>query len=63
MDYPHGYLLKTILYHCGIHVVIHEKIPLFIAQHPFSSDDIINFTTRSKVYDFPAMSVHKLTSL
>lgn len=61
-DYPHGYLLKTVLYHCGINAIITDKTKLFISEFPFSPDDIKEFTVISKVYDFPSMSIHKLTN-
>lgn len=38
-DYPHGYLLKTVLYHCGISVKITDKLKLFYNEQPFSIDD------------------------
>ena len=62
-DYPHGYLLKTLLYHCGIELTLTDKIPLFLSHQPFQFDDILGFCIRTKVYDFPVMTLHKLTSL
>ena len=34
-----------------------------MTENPFEVDDIINFQVRSKVYDFPSMSLWKLKSL
>ena len=49
-DYPHGYLLKSILYHCDITLPISDKIKLFQTAQPFSVDDSVKFNIRSKVY-------------
>ena len=62
-DYPHGYLLNTVLYHCGIKIKIIEKLRLFISEQPFEVDHIVDFVVKSKVFDFPSMSVHKLINM
>ena len=31
-DYPHGYLLRTVLYHCGINIHLTDKMHLFLFQ-------------------------------
>jgi hypothetical protein len=59
-DYPHGYLLKSVLYHCDIKVKISDKLEMFRHPHPFSIDDPIEFNTRTKVLDFPSMSIYKI---
>ena len=62
-DYPHGYLLKTVLYHCGIKIKSIEKLKLFVSENPFEVDHIVEFIVKSKVFDFPSMTVHKLTNM
>jgi hypothetical protein len=62
-DYPHGYLLRTVAYHCGIRLKLTDKLRLFVTQSLFEVDDIIDFTVRSRVFEYPSMSVHKLTNL
>ena len=59
-DYAHGHLLKTVLYHCGIKVTIHGKLKLFRIEKPFTEDDKVEFLTKSKIYDFPSMSLHRI---
>ena len=59
-DYPHGYLLKSILYHCDITIPISDRIKLFQTAQPFSVDDTVKFNVRSKVYEYPSMSVYQL---
>lgn len=39
-DYHHGYLLLTILYHCGLKVNITDKTKLFVNSNPFTPEDI-----------------------
>lgn len=61
-DYPHGYLLKSVLYHCDIKITISDKLKMFQDSQPFTIDDGVEFVTRSKVYDFPSMSIHSIAS-
>jgi hypothetical protein len=56
-------LLRTVLYHCGIKLKITDSLKLFVSEHPFEVDDIVAFTVRSKVFDFPSMSIYKLLNL
>lgn len=62
-DYPHGYLLQTILYHCGIKVRIRDKLKLFTSPTPLLVDDIVGFSCRSKIFDYPSMGLYRLTNL
>ena len=59
-DYTHGYLLKTVLYHCGIEIQLHDRLKLFQVNKPFTEDDKVRFLTKSKVYDFPSMTIHQI---
>ena len=61
-DYPHGYLLKSALYHCDIKIKISDKLRMFQDSQPFSIDDGVEFVARSKVYDFPSMSIHSIAN-
>lgn len=40
-DYPHGYLLKTVLHQCDIKIKINDKLKLFQTPQPFSINDDI----------------------
>ncbi len=59
-DYPHGYLLKTVLYHCGFELEIRDKLKLFYTSNPFTADDKISFVSRCQIYDFPSMKIYGL---
>jgi hypothetical protein len=61
-DYPHGYLLKAVLYHCELTITISDRLRLFQNALPFSIDDGVQFVVRSRVFDFPAMTLHQLAS-
>lgn len=61
-DYPHGYLLKSVLYHCDIKIKISDKLRMFQGSHPFSIDDGVEFVTRSKAFDFPSMSIYRIAN-
>jgi hypothetical protein len=50
VDYPHGYLLKTVMYHCGIKLRIRDDFKLFFAATPFTSENEVSFECHSKVY-------------
>jgi hypothetical protein len=59
-DYPHGYLLKSVLYHCDINIRINDKLKMFHNPFPFSIDDGVEFVTRSRVFDFPSMDIYRI---
>lgn len=58
-DLAHGYLLLSVLYHCGFKIFIQNKIDLFINPLPFSSRDWIGFDCKTKTLDFPMMKVYQ----
>ena len=53
-------MLKTIVYHCGIKIILSDKVKLFTDQ-PFNPDSIVDFIVKSKVYTYPTMSIYKLS--
>ena len=59
MDLPHGYLLKTVLYHCGFNVKLSNSIVLFSTPDPFSVKDWIEFKSNSETFTFPGMEAYK----
>ena len=61
-DYPHGYLLKTVLFQCGIKIKIGDKLKMFQTLQPFSTNDDIGFVLKTKIYDFPSMSIFEIAS-
>ncbi len=61
-DYPHGYLLKAVLYHCELKISVSDKLVLFQNAQPFSIDDKVEFVVRSRVFDFPSMAIYQLSS-
>ena len=40
-DYPNGYLLRTVLFHCGIKLrQMTANVRLFVKEQPFEVDKI-----------------------
>ena len=58
MSLPHGYLLKSVLYHCGFDIKLTEKTSLFMNPKPFAMPDWVKFTCKIDSFDFPNMKVY-----
>lgn len=63
LDLPHGYLLKTVLYHCGFDIKLSSSIVLFSSPDPFSIKDWVKFVSKCECMMFPSMEVHKKTKI
>ena len=63
LDLPHGYLLKTVLYHCDFDIKLSSSLVLFSTPDPFSIKDWIQFISKSSYFTFPEMEVYKKTKI
>ena len=59
VNLTHGYLLKTILDHCGFEIALNTNLLLFTVQEPFSTSDWIDFKSKCESYTFPSMEIYK----
>jgi hypothetical protein len=58
MSLPHGYLLKSVLYHCGFEIKITEKTALFMSEKPFADDHWIKFACKIESFEFPNFKLY-----
>lgn len=54
-DLSHGYLLISVLYHCGFKIKIQNRIKLFTTHNPFTLRDWESFDVSIKTFDYPQM--------